>query len=124
MSTLPSPVSAAATAPRRLYPDVLAAVRAAGLMDRRLGPYIVLFALNLLGLVAVVTAMLVWRDSWWLLLWAVVLAVVSVQIGFLGHDIAHRQVSRRARTATLLGLLHANLLSGLSYAWWLDKHNA
>jgi fatty acid desaturase len=124
MSSLPLPVRATASAQHRLYPDVLAAVRAAGLMDRRLGPYAVLFAVNLLGLLVVVTAMVLWRDSWWLLLWAAVLAVVSVQIGFLGHDIAHRQVSRRARTANLLGLLHANLLSGLSYAWWLDKHNA
>lgn len=124
MSTLPSPVSSTADAPRRLYADVNAAVRAAGLMDRRLGSYAGHFAFNLLGLLTVVAAMVLWRNSWWLIAWAAVLAVVSVQIGFLGHDIAHRQVSRRARTATLLGLLHANLLSGLSYGWWVDKHNA
>jgi fatty acid desaturase len=93
-------------------------------MDRRLGSYAVHFAFNILGLLVVLAAMLVWRNSWWLMPWAAVLAVVSVQIGFLGHDIAHRQVSRRARTATVLGLLHANLLSGLSYGWWVDKHNA
>ena len=124
MSTLPSPVRPTADAPRPLYADVNAAVRAAGLMDRRLGSYALHFAVNILGLLAVLVAMLVWRDSWWLIPWAAVLAVVSVQIGFLGHDIAHRQVSRRARTATLLGLVHANLLSGLSYGWWVDKHNA
>ena len=124
MSTLPSPVRSTADGPRPLYADVNAAVRAAGLMDRRLGSYSIHFAFNLLGLLAVGAAMVVWRNSWWLVPWAAVLAVVSVQIGFLGHDIAHRQVSRRARTATLLGLLHANLLSGLSYGWWVDKHNA
>ncbi|TPG17022.1 fatty acid desaturase family protein [Pedococcus bigeumensis] len=124
MSTLSSPVRPPADAPRPLYADVNAAVRAAGLMDRRLGPYALHFAFNILGLLAVLSAMVVWRNSWWLIPWAAVLAVVSVQIGFLGHDIAHRQVSRRARTATLLGLVHANLLSGLSYGWWVDKHNA
>lgn len=130
MSTLPSPVTSTTPvtstepAPRRLYADVNAAVRAAGLMDRRLGSYAGHFAFNLLGLLVVMAAMVVWRDSWWLIAWAAVLAVVSVQIGFLGHDIAHRQVSRRAKTATLLGLFHANLLSGLSYGWWVDKHNA
>jgi fatty acid desaturase len=103
---------------------VNAAVREAGLMDRRLGSYALHFAFNILGLLAVLAAMVIWRNSWWLIPWAAVLAVVSVQIGFLGHDIAHRQVSRRARTATLLGLVHANLLSGLSYGWWVDKHNA
>ena len=124
MSTLSSPVRPAADAPRPLYADVNAAVRAAGLMDRRLGSYALHFAVNTIGLLAVLTAMVVWRNSWWLVPWAAVLAVVSVQIGFLGHDIAHRQVSRRASTATMLGLLHANLLSGLSYGWWVDKHNA
>ena len=124
MSTLPRPVGPAPVARRPLYPEVVGAVRAAGLLDRRLGPYLVHIAVNTLGLVVVLAAMVVWHDSWWLLAWAVVLAVVSVQIGFLGHDIAHRQVSRRARTAALLGLLHANLLSGLSYGWWVDKHNA
>ncbi|MEO6411767.1 MAG: acyl-CoA desaturase [Pedococcus sp.] len=99
-------------------------MREAGLMDRRLGSYALHFAFNILGLLAVLAAMVIWRNSWWLIPWAAVLAVVSVQIGFLGHDIAHRQVSRRARTATLLGLVHANLLSGLSYGWWVDKHNA
>jgi fatty acid desaturase len=124
MSTLSGPVSATAHEPRPLYPDVTAAVRSAGLMDRRLGSYAGHFVVNTLGLVAVLVAMVIWRNSWWLIPWAAVLAVVSVQIGFLGHDIAHRQVSRRTRTATLLGLLHANLLSGLSYGWWVDKHNA
>jgi fatty acid desaturase len=124
MSTLSSSVRSTADRPRPLYADVNAAVRAAGLMDRRLGSYALHFAFNIVGLLAVLAAMVVWRDSWWLIPWAAVLAVVSVQIGFLGHDIAHRQVSRRARIATMLGLLHANLLSGLSYGWWVDKHNA
>ena len=124
MSTLSSPVRSTADGPRPLYADVNAAVREAGLMDRRLGSYALHFAFNILGLLAVLAAMVIWRNSWWLIPWAAVLAVVSVQIGFLGHDIAHRQVSRRARTATLLGLVHANLLSGLSYGWWVDKHNA
>ena len=124
MTTLPSPVRSTDEAPRPLYADVNAAVREAGLMDRRLGSYALHFAFNILGLLAVLAAMVIWRNSWWLIPWAAVLAVVSVQIGFLGHDIAHRQVSRRARTATLLGLVHANLLSGLSYGWWVDKHNA
>ena len=124
MSTLSSSFRSTADGPRPLYADVNAAVRAAGLMDKRLGSYAVHFAFNILGLLAVLAAMVVWHNSWWLVPWAAVLAVVSVQIGFLGHDIAHRQVSRHARTATMLGLVHANLLSGLSYGWWVDKHNA
>jgi fatty acid desaturase len=33
-------------------------------------------------------------------------------------------MSHRSRTSRLLGLLYANLLTGLSYGWWVDKHNA
>jgi fatty acid desaturase len=71
-----------------------------------------------------VAALLRWQDSWWLLMVAPVLAVASAQIGFLGHDIAHRQVSHSRRVCLVLGLVHANLLSGLSYGWWMAKHNA
>ena len=110
--------------PARMYAEVTALVRADGLMRRRPGPYAVLFLVNALGLVVVVGALLIWRGSWWVLVWAAVLAVVSTQIGFLGHDIAHRQISRHADVCVVLGLVHGNLLTGLSYGWWMAKHNA
>jgi fatty acid desaturase len=50
--------------------------------------------------------------------------VLSTQVGFFGHDATHRQISRRERPSRLLGMLAGNLLNGLSYGWWLDKHNA
>ena len=43
---------------------------------------------------------------------------------FFGHDATHRQITRRERPSRLLGLLAGNLLNGLSYGWWMDKHNA
>jgi fatty acid desaturase len=107
-----------------MYAEVTRLVRADGLLLPRVGPYAVLFLVNVLGLAAVVVALFVWRDSWWVLAWAAVLAVVSTQIGFLGHDIGHRQVSRTASANRVLGLVHGNLLTGLSYGWWIAKHNA
>src|SRR3954452_13608325 len=106
------------------YADLAAEIRAAGLMRRRPWTYAAYFAANLAVLAAVVAAMVVWRDSWWLLSLAVVLAVVSTQIGFLGHDVGHRQVTRNVRLSRVLGLVDGNLLGGLSYGWWVDKHNA
>jgi fatty acid desaturase len=50
--------------------------------------------------------------------------VLSTQLGFYGHDAAHRQITRREQPSRLLALFVANLLNGLSYGWWLDKHNA
>ncbi len=107
-----------------LYAAAAAQVRAAGLLRSRPLPYVALVSATLGVLALTVAAMVRWQDSWWLVLSGVVLAAVSAQIGFLGHDIAHRQVSHGRRACLVLGLVHANLLSGLSYAWWMHKHNA
>jgi fatty acid desaturase len=49
--------------------------------------------------------------------------VIFTQIGFLGHDAGHRQIFRSRRPNDLTGLVHANLAIGLSYGWWINKHN-
>ena len=35
----------------------------------------------------------------------------------------HRQISGSKRTDDLIGRIHGNLLIGLSYGWWISKHN-
>lgn len=54
---------------------------------------------------------------------ALLLAFVSSQIGFNGHDAGHRQSSNSTRTNDIIGFLHGNLLIGMSFSWWMDKHN-
>ncbi|MGI8695631.1 MAG: fatty acid desaturase family protein, partial [Mycobacteriales bacterium] len=54
---------------------------------------------------------------------AVFLAVMFTQVAFLGHDAGHRQIFATRRANRVLGLLVGNLLIGLSYGWWVDKHN-
>ncbi len=116
---------APAPVPQRTgYAELAAEIRSLGLMRRRPDFYVPLILLNLSALAAVVTVMVVARGSWWLVLLAAAFAVVSAQIAFVGHDSGHRQLSRRSGPSRLLGLLHANLLNGLSYGWWVDKHNA
>ena len=58
---------------------------------------------------AAVTMVLL-RDSWWALLVAPVLGVLSTQMGFFGHDATHRQISHRERPSRVLGMLAGNLL--------------
>lgn len=106
------------------YADLARTIRSAGLMTARPGWYAVLTAVLVLTLGGVVAAMVAWKGSWWLLTLAPVVAVIGTQTGFLGHDIGHRQVARRARTRSVLGVLAGNLLSGLSYSWWVEKHDA
>lgn len=106
------------------YAELTREIRRLGLLRPRPVLYAFLVSANLLFLACLLTLAFVLRDSWWLVLLAPALAVISTQIAFMGHDVAHRQVARGRRWSTLLGLVHANLLTGLSYGWWLDKHNA
>jgi fatty acid desaturase len=62
-------------------------------------------------------------DSWWQLAVAAFLAVMFTQVGFLGHDAGHRQVFGSQRASYVAGLLLGNLGIGLSFGWWVGKHN-
>ncbi len=98
-------------------------MRAAGLLGRRPGYYRARIALSVALFVVGWAVFALLGPSWWQLVVAVFLAVVFVQFGFLGHDAGHRQVFGSGRHNDVLGLLCANLLIGLSYRWWIEKHN-
>jgi fatty acid desaturase len=51
------------------------------------------------------------------------MAFLFAQLGFIGHDAGHRQIFRSNRVNYVVGLVHGNLAIGLSYGWWVDKHN-
>jgi fatty acid desaturase len=92
-------------------------------LERRPLYYTFKIGLNLLLLAAGWTAFALIGRSWWQLVVAVFLAVMFTQTGFIGHDAGHQQISSSKRVNDLLGRLHGNLLIGLSYQWWISKHN-
>jgi fatty acid desaturase len=98
-------------------------VKSAGLLQRRPGYYLTKIAVTGGLLVAGWTVLVLLGDSWWQLAVAAFLAVVFTQIGFIGHDAGHRQVFGSKRANYLVGLVLGNLAIGLSYGWWVDKHN-
>jgi fatty acid desaturase len=49
--------------------------------------------------------------------------VVLAQFGFLGHEAAHQQVFNSPKWNQWVGRILAGLCTGLSYGWWMDKHN-
>ena len=51
------------------------------------------------------------------------LGIVSAQYGFIAHEASHRQVFRNNKLNDWTGLFLANLFAGLSYGFWLRKHN-
>jgi fatty acid desaturase len=105
------------------FADLMRGVKAAGLLDRRRRHYLARILVTGGLLAAGWTAFVVLGDTWWQLAIAAFLAVMFTQVGFIGHDAGHRQIFRSKRADYLTGLLHGNLVIGLSYGWWVDKHN-
>jgi fatty acid desaturase len=98
-------------------------VKEAGLLDRRRGWYAAKIGANLLLLAGGLAAFVMLGESWWQLVVAAYLAVVFTQLAFVGHDAGHRQLFRSRRANDRVGLVHANLLVGVSFDWWVGKHN-
>jgi len=114
---------AAETARGSGYAQLSRQVRQAGLLERRHGHYIARITVTVLLLAAGWTVFVLLGNSWWQLAVAAFLAVMFTQFGFLGHDAGHRQILGSKRASYLLGILLANLGVGLSYGWWVSKHN-
>jgi fatty acid desaturase len=118
-------MTATLPAPRKSseYGELLAEVHRAHLLDRSGRLYLSRLAI-IAAMTAAGVAMFVWvGDSWWTLLVAAYFAAVFAQLGFLGHDAGHQQIFASRRHNDRLGLLLSNGCVGLSYSWWIDKHN-
>jgi fatty acid desaturase len=98
-------------------------IRAAKLLDRKPGHYLARIALTGASFIAAWWAFVWVGNSWFTTIVAGVMGLVFTQIAFLGHDGGHQQVGRTKRTNDTLGIIAGDLLIGLSYGWWLDKHN-
>ncbi|HET9873511.1 MAG TPA: acyl-CoA desaturase [Propionibacteriaceae bacterium] len=98
-------------------------VQRAGLMERRYGFYWTALSLAALALAGIVTGALLLGDSWLQLILAAALGVVLSQLGFLGHEAAHRQIFKSSRWNDWTGRVLSTLLVGLSYGWWMNKHS-
>src|SRR5215213_7874645 len=105
------------------YSELSRRIKHAGLLRRRPAYYAAKIASTAVLLAAGWTAFLLLGDSWWQLVTAVFLAFAFTQIAFLGHDAGHRQIFGTRRANGLLGLVLGNLLIGVSYTWWVGKHN-
>ena len=99
-------------------------IRDAGLLGRRPGYYSVKIGLTIAVFVAGWAAFVIVGNSWATLGVAAFLGVMFTQLGFLGHDAGHQQVFRSRLANWLLGLAVANALIGMSFGWWVPKHNA
>ena len=95
----------------------------AGLLQKQPGFYVLLIGVNAALLVLCFIGFGALRNPWLQALDAVALAIVSAQLGFQLHDAGHHQMFVSRWKNTLVGFLTADLLLGMSYAWWVHKHN-
>jgi fatty acid desaturase len=98
-------------------------IRDAQLLERRRGNYAARILITLALFAAGWWAFVAVGDSWYQTIVAVVMGILFTQVAFLGHDGGHQQVFRSKRANDAIGLLAGDLLVGLSYGWWVDKHN-
>jgi fatty acid desaturase len=105
------------------YAQLSRIIKDAGLLERRPGYYIGKIAVTMTLWAAGVVTFLALGNSWWQLAVAAYFGLVFTQLGFLGHDAGHRQILGSRSANYVLGLVFANVAVGLSYGWWVDKHN-
>jgi fatty acid desaturase len=95
-----------------------------GLLDRRPRYYRVKISLTISAFFAGWAAFVVAGNSWTALAVAPLMGLMFTQLGFIGHDAGHNQVFCSRRRNRLLGLIVGDALIGLSFGWWVPKHNA
>ncbi|WP_166348292.1 fatty acid desaturase family protein [Phytoactinopolyspora limicola] len=105
------------------YARLTEQIREAGLLRRRPLFYAVRAAVLAVMLAGCAVAVVVVGDSWWQLLIAAILGVLLTQVAYLSHDAAHRQIFTSGKRNEWSALLMGNLITGLSYGWWMSKHS-
>jgi fatty acid desaturase len=106
------------------FSELMAKVKEAGLLARRPGWYLTRCLLLVLAYAVAFSMLFLIGESWWQLATAVVFALVFTQTAYVAHDAAHRQIFTNGKVGEWFSTITGNLLVGLSYGWWMKKHNA
>ena len=69
------------------------------------------------------TGLILLDDSWLQLLIAGGLGDLFTQFAFLGHEASHRQILKSGPANDRIGRILATFFVGISYSWWMNKHN-
>src|SRR3981081_2620266 len=123
LATTTDPTRQSDTPNERDYKVLKRRIQDAGLLEKRPAYYALSITTNMVlwisCLVVLFTAGSVWAQA----LAAAVLGIISGQLGFQLHDSGHRQMFASPWKNALVGLFTADLLLGMSYGWWVQKHN-
>lgn len=110
-----------------LYSELLNRVKSEGLLAKNPAFYIKrfiivsLFSLVLWGVVEIISLTgILWVAA---LPFVMLLGIAAAQYGFIAHETSHRQVFLSNKRNDFYGKIIANLFAGLSYGFWMRKHN-
>lgn len=78
----------------------------------------------MLALAGLVAAVFLLGESWYQLIVAALIGVVMAQLGLLSHEAAHQQVFTSRVWNVWTARVLAGLFIGLSFSWWIAKHNS
>ncbi|HEY1161862.1 MAG TPA: fatty acid desaturase, partial [Candidatus Dormibacteraeota bacterium] len=92
-------------------------------MDKRPVFYAFSITTNLALFFGCLAILFLVKQVWAQALTAVFLGLISGQLGFQLHDSGHRQMFAANWKNALVGLVTADALLGMSYGWWVQKHN-
>ncbi len=106
------------------FKELAAQIYDAGLLKRRLGYYSIKIAFTIAAFLGAWCALFLVGNTWFSLLVAAFLGLAFTQLGFLGHDAGHQQIFANRRANSALGMGIGNALIGVSFGWWVPKHNA
>lgn len=105
------------------YSTLLKKVRDEGLLGRRMGFYAVTFSVIVLALVGAIAGFVLLGDSWFQLLIAVAVGIIMTQFAYITHEASHRQIFTSGKVNDRVGRILAAAVVGMSYTWWMNKHN-
>jgi fatty acid desaturase len=105
------------------FSTLLNTVRDAGLLHRRRRFYIITFVALSIAMGGAWVGFSFLHDSWYQLFVAAALGIIFTQFAFLAHEASHRQVWASGRANDHTGRFIADLLVGISYSWWMNKHS-
>jgi fatty acid desaturase len=106
-----------------LYTELMGEVREQGLLKRRYAWYWTTILVAVASFAATWFGILALGNSWFQLILAALLGVVTTQFGFIGHDAAHRQIFRSAAWNEWTARILSGTFAGMSLGWWRTKHN-
>ncbi|TSI13294.1 acyl-CoA desaturase [Brevibacterium aurantiacum] len=105
------------------YRQLSGTIHDSGLLRRRRGFYLTRIIIWLLALAVLLAAVVIFGATWFQLITAGLIGMVMAQLGFLSHEAAHREVFASRELNEWTSRIVAGLFMGLSFSWWMAKHN-